>query len=308
MNAMLLILAYLAIGLVLKRANALPVNSGQVLNQYVINVAVPAMILLHLPHLEMGREVLLPALMPWVLFPISIGLVLLSSKLLRWDRELTGALLIVVPLGNTSFLGFPMVEAFFGAAGLPYAVIYDQVGSFIALAFFATLFAAIYGNRENQQERPSVASIVKKLLTFPPVLALAVAILFGMESYPGVLDTLINSLAATLVPVVMIAVGFQLHFRILRTDIVPFTIAMVIKLLLLPLLALGIMLGFGWQGLAAQVTVLEAAMPFMITGGAVAISAGLKPRLVASLIGYGVLAGLITVPVWALILHSQLSL
>lgn len=308
MNAMLLILAYLAIGLVLKRTNALPVNSGQVLNQYVINVAVPAMILLHLPHLEMGREVLLPALMPWVLFPVSIGLVLLFSKLLGWDRELTGALLIVVPLGNTSFLGFPMVEAFFGSAGLPYAVIYDQVGSFIALAFFATLFAAIYGNRDNQQERPTVASIVKKLLTFPPVLALAVAVLFGMKSYPGVLDTLITSLAATLVPVVMIAVGFQLHFRILRADLVPFSIAMVIKLLLLPLLALGIMLSFGWQGLAAQVTVLEAAMPFMITGGAVAISAGLKPRLVASLIGYGVIAGLITVPIWALILHSQLSL
>lgn len=308
MNAMLLILAYLAIGLVLKRTNALPVNSGQVLNQYVINVAVPAMILLHLPHLEMGQEVLLPALMPWVLFPVSIGLVLLFSKLLGWDRELTGALLIVVPLGNTSFLGFPMVEAFFGSAGLPYAVIYDQVGSFIALAFFATLFAAIYGNRDNQQERPTVASIVKKLLTFPPVLALAVAVLFGMKSYPGVLDTLITSLAATLVPVVMIAVGFQLHFRILRADLVPFSIAMVIKLLLLPLLALGIMLIFGWQGLAAQVTVLEAAMPFMITGGAVAISAGLKPRLVASLIGYGVIAGLITVPIWALILHSQLSL
>lgn len=308
MNAMLLILAYLAIGLVLKRTNALPVNSGQVLNQYVINVAVPAMILLHLPHLEMGQEVLLPALMPWVLFPVSIGLVLLFSKLLGWDRELTGALLIVVPLGNTSFLGFPMVEAFFGSAGLPYAVIYDQVGSFIALAFFATLFAAIYGNRDNQQERPTVASIVKKLLTFPPVLALAVAVLFGMKSYPGVLDTLITSLAATLVPVVMIAVGFQLHFRILRADLVPFSIAMVIKLLLLPLLALGIMLSFGWQGLAAQVTVLEAAMPFMITGGAVAISAGLKPRLVASLIGYGVIAGLITVPIWALILHSQLSL
>ena len=308
MNAMLLILAYLAIGLVLKRTNALPVNSGQVLNQYVINVAVPAMILLHLPHLEMGREVLLPAVMPWVLFPISIGFVLLSSKLLGWDRELTGALLIVVPLGNTSFLGFPMVEAFFGSAGLPYAVIYDQVGSFIALAFFATLFAAVYGNRNNQQERPTVVSIVKKLLTFPPVLALVIALLFGMQSYPGVLDTLITSLAATLVPVVMIAVGFQLHFRILRADVVPFSIAMVIKLLLLPLLALGIMLSFGWQGLAAQVTVLEAAMPFMITGGAVAISAGLKPRLVASLIGYGVIAGLITVPIWALILHSQLSL
>jgi predicted permease len=106
----------------------------------------------------------------------------------------------------------------------------------------------------------------------------------------------------------MIAVGFQLHFRILKEDAVPFTIAMVIKLFVLPAIALAVMMMFSWRGLAAQVTVLEAAMPFMITGGAVAISAGLKPRLVASLVGYGVLAGLITLPIWALILHAQLSL
>ncbi|QTF91829.1 hypothetical protein, partial [Halomonas sp. BM-2019] len=64
MDAMLLILAYLAVGLSLKRLHLMPVNTGQVLNQYVINVAVPAMILLHLPKLELNSEVLLPALMP----------------------------------------------------------------------------------------------------------------------------------------------------------------------------------------------------------------------------------------------------
>lgn len=308
MEAMLLILAYLVIGLVLKRTHIMPVNTGQVLNQYVINVAVPAMILLHLPHLEITRDVLLPALVPWLLFPITVGLVLLFSKLLRWERELTGALLIVVPLGNTSFLGFPMVEAFFGSAGLPYAVIYDQLGSFIALAFFATLFAAIYSNREEGQSKPTPSAIAKKFLTFPPVIALMIAILFGMQRYPETLHTLISTLAATLVPVVMIAVGFQLHFRILKEDAVPFTIAMLIKLFVLPAIALAVMMVFSWRGLAAQVTVLEAAMPFMITGGAVAISAGLKPRLVASLVGYGVLAGLITLPIWALILHAQLGL
>ncbi|EGN74523.1 Putative permease [Idiomarina sp. A28L] len=305
MSAMLLILAYLAIGLVLKRTHLMPVNTGQVLNQYVINVAVPAMILLHLPHLDITRAILTPAIMPWVLFPISIGLVLLSAKVFKWSRELTGALLIVVPLGNTSFLGFPMVETFFGTAGLPYAVIYDQVGSFIGLAFFATFFAALYGKREDgSDERLSKASMAKRLLTFPPVIALVVALLFGMETYPGVLETLISNLAATLVPVVMIAVGFQLQFRIPRSDLLPFSIAMVIKLLILPAVAFAIIRLFNLNDLAAQVTVLEASMPFMITAGAVAISAGLKPRFVASLVGYGILIGLVTVPIWAWILKA----
>ncbi|RUO35637.1 hypothetical protein CWE11_02420 [Aliidiomarina sanyensis] len=314
MSAMILILAYLVIGLFLKRANLLPVNTGQVLNQYVINVAVPAMILLHLPFLEVGMDVLTPAIMPWVLYPIAIGLVLLCARIFGWNRELTGAMLIIVPLGNTSFLGFPMVEAFFGSQGLPYAVIYDQVGSFIALAFFATFFAAIYGRSgisgsdgEAPHGRPPIRELVKKLLLFPPVIALVIALTVGQQEYPGMLQELIETLAATLVPVVMIAVGFQLQFRIPRNDLLPFTLAMIIKLIMLPLIALGILMSIGQAGLAAQITVFEAAMPFMITAGAVAIGAGLKPRLVASLIGYGVIVGLATLPIWALIIQSVLT-
>lgn len=306
MDAMLLILAYLAVGLSLKRLHLMPVNTGQVLNQYVINVAVPAMILLHLPKLELNSEVLLPALMPWLLYPLAIGLILLAARIMKWSRELTGALLIVVPLGNTSFLGFPMVETFFGSEGLPYAVIYDQVGSFVALAFIASTFAAVYGNLNEGSQTPNGGfTIVKKLLTFPPVVALVIALLFGQTEYPRVIQPLISNLAATLVPVVMIAVGFQLQFRIPREDLLPFTFAMVIKLLLMPLVAFGVVRTFDMQSLAAQVTVLEASMPFMISAGAIAISAGLKPRFVASLVGYGVLFGLLTVPIWAWVLQSS---
>lgn len=306
MDALLLILAYLAIGLGLKRLHLMPVNTGQVLNQYVINVAVPAMILLHLPKLELNTDVLLPALMPWLLYPLAVGLILLAARAFNWSRELTGAMLIVVPLGNTSFLGFPMVETFFGAAGLPYAVIYDQVGSFIALAFIASTFAAVYGNQQEGSQAPQgVLTIAKKLLTFPPVVALFIALLFGQTEYPRVIQPLVENLAATLVPVVMIAVGFQLHFRIPREDLFPFGFAMVVKLVLMPLIAYGVIRGLGADGLAAQVTVLEASMPFMISAGAIAIGAGLKPRFVASLVGYGVLFGLVTVPIWAWLLQSS---
>lgn len=306
MDALLLILAYLAIGLSLKRLHLMPVNTGQVLNQYVINVAVPAMILLHLPKLELNTDVLLPALMPWLLYPLAVGLILLAARAFSWSRELTGAMLIVVPLGNTSFLGFPMVETFFGTAGLPYAVIYDQVGSFIALAFIASTFAAVYSNQQDGSQAPQgVLTIAKKLLTFPPVVALFIALLFGQTEYPRVIQPLVENLAATLVPVVMIAVGFQLHFRIPREDLFPFGFAMVVKLVLMPLIAYGVIRGLGANGLAAQVTVLEASMPFMISAGAIAIGAGLKPRFVASLVGYGVLFGLVTVPIWAWLLQSS---
>ncbi|WP_194756162.1 AEC family transporter [Aliidiomarina indica] len=310
MAPMLLILAYLAVGLVLKRTGAMPENTGQVLNQYVIYVAVPAMILLHLPHLQLSTDVLTPAIVPWLLYPIAIAAVWGCGKLLNWGRELTGALMIIVPLGNTSFLGFPMVEAFFGVQGLPYAVIYDQVGSFVGLAVFATLIAAVYRTPSGQHKEataPRAGMLLRQFLTFPPVIALVVALTLGQEVYPGVVQQFIETLAATLVPVVMIAVGFQLQFRVPRNDAVPFAIAMAIKLVILPAVALATVIVTGQTGLAGQITVFEAAMPFMITAGAIAIGAGLKPRLVASLVGYGVLAGLITLPVWAWLIERLMQ-
>lgn len=69
-----------------------------------------------------------PLLIPWLVVLVSGLLVLLLCGSFRWSRETTDALLLKVPLGNTSFLSVPIVERFFGAGGLPYAVLYDQFG------------------------------------------------------------------------------------------------------------------------------------------------------------------------------------
>lgn len=316
MDNLVLIVAYLAIGWVLQRTRSLPEQSGFVLNQYVIFVAVPALILLHLPKLKITADVLAPLITPWAMYLLAIVLVLLASNLWHWKRELTGALLVVVPLGNTSFLGFPFVEAFYGTEGLPFAVIYDQTGSFLALALISTSIAAHYGATSDTTEpappRVTVGQRLGKLFVFPPVMALLLALVLmafdlGQTEYPRIIQPLLENLAATLVPVVMIAVGLQLRLRIASDHIAPFFIALSIKLVVLPLVALAAFMLLGVNNLAAQVSVLEAAMPPMITGGAIAIGAGLKPRLVAAIIGYGVLTGMVTLPIMAWLIEQALG-
>ncbi|RTE86453.1 MULTISPECIES: AEC family transporter [Gammaproteobacteria] len=310
MDNLTLIVAYLLIGWLLQITRSLPENSGQVLNQYVIYVAVPAMVLIHLPSLQINKSVLAPIFTPWVMFGLAMALVLLLSRLLKWSKELTGAMLIVVPLGNTSFMGFPMVTALYGEAGLPYAVLYDQAGSFLALILFSSVIAARYGRYQQSQQENNEPTSKKqqalKLLTFPPLLAMIAALLVGQEQYPGAIQPLLESLAQTLVPVVMIAVGLQLKLRVLRHDMVPFALALTIKLLVLPLCALMTFKFIGANDLAAKVAVLEAAMPPMITAGALAIAAGLKPRLVAAIIGYGVLIGMVSLPAVAWLTQATL--
>ncbi len=294
-----LIAGYLVIGLLLQRSRQFPQNTGQVLNAYVIYVALPAVILQKIPLLELSSELLVPALTPWLLLFVTIPVILWLARRYHWSRATTGAMLIVVPLGNTSFVGFPMIEAFFGAEGIPYALLYDQLGSFLILSIYASIVAAIYSHDPGGQTiKPSAKALVMRIVRFPPFIALLVALALRSMDYPALLDNFIDSLAVTLVPVIMVAVGFQLKLRLPQEDRKPLYLALLIKLVLTPLLVLGILYGFGIDQLVVQVTIMEAAMPAMISAGALAIMAGLAPTLSAAIVGYGVISCFITLPLW----------
>lgn len=289
-----LILGYMAIGLLLRLVPAMPADSARVLNAYVLNVALPALVLLKIPELHFTAQLWLPILTPWLLLVMVAVLTLLVGKFLNWSRDVIVALLIVLPLGNTSFLGFPMVEAFWGSDRMSVAIIYDQLGSFIALATYSTILASVYGHQEKTLQG---RAIIKKVLTSPPLLALLLALLMRQTSYPPLATQLLSNVAATLVPVVMIAVGFSLRFRLSADELKPLAFGLLVTLALMPLMAYAIASSANIEPSLRQTVVFMAAMPPMISAGAIAIMAGLAPRLASALVGFGVLLSFITLPV-----------
>lgn len=284
---------YLLIGFILKRTGKCPDNTAQVLNLYVIYAALPGVIFSKVPTLEFSSELLVPVIIPWVLLTIVAAFIAVLGRVLNWRRDVVGALLVCVPLGNTSFFGFPMIEAFYGSDAIVYGLLYDQFGSFFGLAIYSTIIIALY---REQGDKPTVRNITRQIVSFPPFIALILALLTKTLSYPTVFQQLIESLAVTLVPVIMIAVGFQLKFRLPKGSKTPLAIGLITKLVLMPALAIGLLFGFGFDSDLIQVTVFESAMPPMITAGAVTIMAGLAPKLSAAMIGYGILFSFVSLP------------
>lgn len=293
MSNFFLILIYLGIGALLRRTALMPDNTATVLNAYVLYVAFPALILKSLPGLSFSSALLIPAITPWILLLLSVVLVLQLSRWLKWSREETGALLIIVPLGNTSFLGYPLVEAFFGSDAIPYALVYDQLGSFFALTIYATIIAALYSPSVS---KPGAGALMRKIITFPSFIALTLGLLFFNVEKPALAVSAIDNIAATLVPVVMVAVGFQLTLRFDTREVSPLLCGLGIKLLLMPLAAWLLWAMLGQRGPAVDISVFQAAMPSMISAGAVASMAGLAPRLVSGVVGLGILCSLVTLP------------
>lgn len=282
----------LAVGNILRRMRGVPADADRSLNLYVIYVALPALILVQAPKLVLSARLLTPVLMAWAAVFFSSLIVLGTCKMFRWSREITGSLLLMVPLGNTAFLGIPMVELFYGSGGVAYAVLYDQFGSFLALSTYGALILALYSDGE----RPSPARIAARIVLFPPFIALIFALVVRDATLPSWAAALLNLTAGSLVPVVMVAIGFQLRLRMVSSERLPLLFGLTARLLGTPLVFIAACMLLNLRGPAVQVSLFETAMPPMVAAGALASMVGLGPRLTAAMVGYGILASFLTLP------------
>jgi predicted permease len=182
---------------------------------------------------------------------------------------------------------------------LPYAVVYDQFGTFVLLSTFGLYVLAKYGG----DAPPTAKQILSRILEFPPVWALLLGLTVMPEQPPAWIAAALQRLADALLPLVMLAVGLSIQLKLPRDEVKPLAIGLLLKLVLMPALALPLGLLFGMQGAMLQVNVLESAMPTMITAGALAIAHNLAPRLAAALVGYGILLSLVTLPAWVWVLQ-----
>jgi predicted permease len=293
MNNLLLILVCLAIGLLLQKNRRLPDSFASSLNSYVIYVALPALVLFEIPHLTLDAHAFLPIVFAWLMMAASALFIWFFAKRAGWSRSVTGALMLTVPLGNTGFLGIPLIGALLGDEAVPYAILYDQFGTFIALNTFGSFIAAYYSGGVT-----SWKNLARVIASFPPFIALILAFISLPLHFPDWFSSVLQRISSTLVPVVMVAVGLQWRLRLEREVVSPLILGLVVTLFLTPLIAWMLLQLLGVGGLAAQVVVLEAAMPAMISAGVLAVNYQLAPRLASSLVGYSLLLSLATVWAW----------
>ena len=290
---MLAVVALLVLGVVLRATQALPDSAVPLLDQVVLRVALPGLVLVLIPTVELDASALVPVAVAWAQLVFLAGAVLLVSRAAGWSRRTTGTLMLLVPLGNTSFFGFPAVEALLGADALPFAVVYDQLGSFLALTTYGAVVASRYGSAA----RPSVSGTVRQVVVFPPFVALVVAFALRPVGVPDLVDDVAGLLGALVTPLAMITVGMRLRVPALDRTLAPLATGLALRLVVVPVLVAVAALTVGDGGPAWDASVLEAGMPPMVTASVLAAAAGLDERLAASLVGGGVLlAAPLTLP------------
>ncbi|HSM10705.1 MAG TPA: AEC family transporter [Lysobacter sp.] len=294
-DAFALVLAMLALGYLFQRLRVLPESAAQTLNLVVLYVCLPAAVLRYAPRLELAPSLLGVVAVPWLLLGATVLLVGLLSRVLHLRRDQHAVLLLAVALGNTSFLGYPLTRALIGEHALPYAVVYDQFGAFLIMSTFGLWVLARYSG----DAPPRAREILVRILRFPPLWALLLGLTVMPAEPPTWVAGGLQRLADALLPLAMLTIGLSVQLALPRDELKPLAAGLVLKLALMPALAWLLAPLLGLHGDMARATVLEAAMPSMITAAAMAIACNLAPRLAAALVGYGLLLSLLTLPLWA---------
>lgn len=292
----------IGLGWLTSKTKLFPKNTADVLNQYVIIIAFPALILQKASLIEFRTQMLTPIIIPWLAVAFTLIVILALAKMYQWKNQVTGVLLLLIALGNTSFLGFPLVQHFYGDSGLAVALVYDQIGSFLALSIYGTVIIAIYSNHGNTV---SIANIIKKIISFPPFICLVIALIFPSFIQSNLIQNIVQPIASTLIPVVLIAVGMQLRFTVKSEYITPLIIGLSMKMVLIPLsMYLIFSRIIDTNSLVFKVSIFELAMAPMITAAAMASLAGFSKSLSSAIVSYGILIAFITLPVLHKILEG----
>lgn len=294
-DAFALVLAMLALGYVFQRLRVLPGNAAQTLNLIVLYVCLPAAVLRYAPRLHVEPALLGLVAVPWLLLLATIASVAALSRWLGLRDEERAVLLLTVALGNTSFLGYPLTRALIGEHALPYAVVYDQFGAFLILSTYGLWVLARYGG----DAKPDAREMALRIAKFPPLWALLTGFTVMPADPPAWIATGLQRLSDALLPLAMLTIGLSVRLTLPREELKPLAAGLILKLVLMPALATVLVPLLGVHGAMARTTVLESAMPSMVTAGALAIAHDLAPRLAAAMVGYGVLISLLTLPLWA---------
>lgn len=301
MYNIVLIFVCLLLGLLLQKVKRFPTNAYKLFNHIVIYFCLPSLALFYIPKIQLDSHLLYPIGVTWIGFTTAILFFSFLGSRLKWSRKLTGCLIMTAGFSNTSFLGFPIIQALYGEEGLKMAILVDQPGTFVVLSTLGVFIATYYSTGS-----ANVFQIIKKILFFPPFIAFILACFMNVCHYDfhEYVQFGFQKVGAVMTPLAMLSVGLQLQFNRKSKHFKFLNLGLLYKLILTPaLISLLYIVILNQHSTMIKVSVMEAAMAPMISSSIIASSYGLKPKLCSMMIGFGIPISFITLIFWGLLMR-----
>ena len=302
-NFILIAVCMLA-GILFRKYSSLPKDAHKGINAWLIYVALPAVSFKYLPHIQWQQSLIFPALSPVIVWLCGWLFITLYARTQKdMSRATQGGLKLVGGLSNTSFVGFPLIMAWFSDSEIAIAIICDQV-TFTLLSTIGIIVAI----RSSQQQKLTPSLVLKRVLTFPPLIGCVAALTLPRYINFDPINPLFDKLAATVGPLALFSIGLQLKFSGWRGELRHIGATLFYKLILAPTIVLAVVMLLGLKGIIPQISIFEAAMPTLLTSGIIADQYNLNPKVANLVVGIGIILSLLTTAGWYFIIRYFVAL
>lgn len=281
-------------GMIFKATKSIHPDAHKGINTWILYLALPAVSFKYLPKVQWSLEMMFPILSTVLIALGSWIFMLYYSKYKNYSRRSRSTMELASGYSNTSFIGFPLITAFYGEKYLSIAIICDQT-MFLILSTLGIVTALKGGSKSGNV---STKFILNRLFTFPPFIGCISALIISRFINLDFAETFFDKLAGTVGPLALFSVGLQLKFNGWKKLIPQISTSMLYKLIIAPFIVLIAAFVFGIKGDIAKISIFEAAMPTLVTSSIIAEQFRLNTKLTNLIIGISIIVGFATTGFW----------
>ena len=266
-------------------------------------VAMPALVLSSLLNVELADVFDLPIILAAVLATIAVLLIALIASFCIKDLPKRGPFIQGSYRANIGIIGFALVQ---NVAGIEFGAIVIALIAVI-MPLYNVVSAIVLSLFVRDANRRIVAAIATKIVRNPIILAVASSLLIQALRLqtPGFLLTSLGYLRNLALPLSLLSIGMSLRFRSIAKNWKPLSAAMLFKLVLCPLLALGFARLFGVDSSFMLPLFLACGAPTAVASFAMTQAMDNDGEMAAQIIAASTVASLVTLTLGVSILQAQ---
>lgn len=288
-------------GVLFSRTKASSKYWVEILNKYALWIGFPALVIFSLMQLDLeGKSYTSLIILNSVFIIVCMLLAFPVSKFFGFSVNMKRTLFLILPFGNVSYLGIPILYSSFGKEALPIAAIISAVYVFWLLTL-AILLIEVYGE-DRINPKKLFLSLVQNPLLLSVFIGLAI-VAFKIQ-IPGVVEKTIQLFADSVTAVVLFSLGIFLGMQKIGNpkEWVQVAILSMVTMFILPLIFYEVVLLLPYETANLKEIIIDASMPLGVTPYVLAVQYKLKTTLVARVIVLGTILSMIIIPVWMVIL------
>jgi len=259
----LLLSIMMLIGYAAVKTGYISTDAKNMLSRIIVRITLPLLIVNSLTSVELDATRLKNSLFVIIAAVITIAILYIIgtgiSKLLRQPMQTALIHRCMTAFGNIVFLGYPLIQALYGADGLFYAALYAFVNDLFVWTFVVWRLTVLNGGKK-QSAKETLINCLN-----PPTIAFAVSfimLIFDVK-LGGAIKEVAGGMGGTTTYLSMIFIGGTLAEAKVSDLLKAFSTLLIvlIKMLIMPVILIFVMRMLPFDPLVKGVVVMQAAVP-----------------------------------------------